>query len=161
MKTFAFVTILLFQLSAIAEECGDPDMKHWQTNLSFKAAQVTLYWTGVYEGNDSVCNLTYTTNSAKATTLEVFGQPVINQSQSLIAFVSCADDGCENKISVANIAQGVILKTELPLDPNSQFYLKANWQGSTNELSIVTDPPIQKHFICSVTDTIRCNSNGI
>ena len=163
MKIFAFVTIFLWSSLAIAEHCGEPGSKHWSTVVKLKAAPVTLHWTGVYEGADSVCSAVYKTSSGQSRTLEVWGQPEVNKAQSLLAFGSCADDGCEKEILVADIARGVVLKTKLPLT-GPQSYLKAKWNATGRELLIeeksfnVGQPLPARRFFCSVTKTVKCTS---
>lgn len=160
MKAFAFITLFLFASLAAAQECGEPGTKHWSTVEKLESAQVTLHWTGVYEGIDSVCSVTYNTNLGQPQTLVVFGQPEINKKQNLLGFVSCADDGCEKEIRIIDIARGVVLKTELPF--TAQSYLKAKWKGTSRELLIEVEsfsegkalPP--SRFLCSVTENVQC-----
>jgi hypothetical protein len=161
MKTFAFITMCLCSSLAAAQECGAPDARHWSTVVKLESAQVTLHWTGVYEGADSVCSTTYKTNLGQPKTLEVYGQPEINKTQNLLGFVSCADDGCEKEILIADIAHGVVLKTELPIAA-PQFYLKAKWKGTSRGLLIEGEPFSYgkalppSHFLCSVAENVQC-----
>jgi len=50
--------------------------------------------------------------------LEVWGEPEINVAENLVAFASCADDGCDNTILIADIVRGVVIKGDLP--PSTQ-----------------------------------------
>ena len=156
--------MFLWSSLAIAEDCGELGSKHWSTVVKLKAAPVTLHWTGVYEGADSVCSAVYKTSSGQSRTLEVWGQPQVNEAQSLLAFLSCADDGCEKEILVADIARGVVLKTKLPLT-GPQSYLKAKWNATGRELLIELEsfdeggqplPVPARRFFCSVTKTVKC-----
>ena len=160
MKTFAFIIMFLCASMAAAQDCGEPDARHWRTTLKLNPTKVTLHWTGVYEGRDSVCGITFKTNSGKFITLDVLGQPVVAREQNLIGFVSCADDGCEKEIHVADIARGVVLKAELPIVV-SQFYFKAKWKTLSRELFVEVEPPSNVkalHFLCSVTNNVQCVS---
>jgi hypothetical protein len=162
MKAFAYISLLLFSSLAVAQECGEPDAKHWNTVEKFETAQVTLHWTGVYEGVDTVCGVTYNTNLGQPQALEVYGQPEVNKNQNLIGFMTCADDGCEKRIHFADIARGVVLKADLPIAAQ-QIYLKAKWKGAGRELLVDVEsfsngkalPPI--HFLCTVAESVRCN----
>lgn len=137
---------------AIAEKCGESGAKHWTTVLASKPA-VTLHWTGVHEGVDSVCEITYS-DSEQPQALGVWGQPVANKDQSLVAFVSCADDGCDKSVSLVDIARRTVLKTELALS-DSQFYLKARWLRSGKAFRVELEhSPIRFH--CEAEQTLVC-----
>lgn len=161
MKTLTFVFLLFYSSLVTAQECGEPDAKHWTTLVKLEAAQVTLHWTGVYEGVDTVCGITYNTNLGREQTLEVYGHPEVNAKQNLLGFVTCADDGCEKKIHIADIARNVVLKADLPITAQ-QIYLKAKWKDTNRELLIEVEsfsegkalPP--SHILCSVAESVRC-----
>lgn len=161
MKTITFTTLLLFSSFANAMECGEPGVKHWSTIVQFKTAQVTLHWTEVYEGIDTVCGVTYKTNKGQFQSLEVYGQPVINKTQNLLGFVTCADDGCEKEIHIADIERNLVLKTELPITAQ-QFYLKEKWKGSSRDLFIEVESFSDgkalspSRFLCSVDKEVHC-----
>jgi hypothetical protein len=155
--------MFLCSLLASAQECGEPDGKHWNTDVKLETAQVTLHWTSVYEGVDTVCGVTYNTNAGKRQTLEVYGQPEVNSKQSLLGFVTCADDGCENEIHIADITRGVVLRANLSIVAD-QIYLRAKWKGNSPDLLIDVEastngkalPP--SRFLCSVAESLRCAS---
>ena len=140
--------------------CGEATSKNWQTDLKLKAGTVTLQWTRVYEGLDTVCRITYSPPAQQTRSFKVWGQPLVNDEFSLIAFPYCADDGCSKDLAVVDLRRGTVLKAALPL-PESQFYLKANWQVGRRELLIeVTDYPGDTpritHFLCSAGTTLAC-----
>ena len=163
MKTFAFIAMFLCSCIASAQECGEPDGKHWITDVKLESAQVTLHWTSVYEGVDTVCGVTYNTSAGSLQTLEVYGQPEVNKKQSLLGFVTCTDDGCEKEIHIADITRGVVLRANLPIVAH-QIYLKAKWKGVSRELLIDVEsstdgkalPP--SRFLCTVAESVRCAS---
>ena len=166
MKPLAIIPLFLWSALALANECGEPGARHWNTVVKLATTEVTLHWTGVYEGSDAVCGVAYQPTAGESRTLDVFGQPSVNRSKSLIAFVSCADDGCGNNVLVADIARGAVLKAELPL-VGPQSYLKAKWKGETRELIIDVEsfsegvPSAGSQYRCSVADTVRCIKHGI
>ena len=67
--------------------------------------------------------------------LEVWGEPEPNVTENLIAFVSCADDGCDNKILVADIIWDVVLEGHLPVS-TQQTYLSLKWAASGRKSSV-------------------------
>jgi len=110
MKRVGLLLLLMWSFPALAKECGDPDARHWSTVVRLAAGSVTLHWTGVYEGRQAVCLLSYRNSQGKTQTLEVWGEPELNVAESLVAFASCADDGCDSTLLVADIVRGVVLK---------------------------------------------------
>jgi hypothetical protein len=95
--------------------------------------------------------------------LSVWGEPQVNAAQSLIAFSSCADDGCDRSFVVADVAQGTVLKGMLPL-PDQQLYFSVAWSGSERTLSVDVEgiqgqPP--QHLTCSVSERIVCAKRGL
>jgi hypothetical protein len=167
MKIVTLVTLFLWPLLASAEHCGGPRAKHWNTAVKLDSGSVTLHWTSGYESPDSVCGVSYKTSSGESRMLEVWGgQPEVNKTQSLLAFLYCEDDGCKSEILVADIARGVILKATLPI-PNERFSLKAKWNGATRDLLIevlaVSDAKAltASHFVCSTAESVRCVKSGI
>jgi hypothetical protein len=95
--------------------------------------------------------------------LEVWGEPEANVPENLIAFASCADDGCDNKILVADIVRGVVLEGALPVS-TQQTYFSLKWAASGRTLSVEGEsfggrPPRQ--FNCAVTERVVCATRGI
>jgi hypothetical protein len=159
----SFLIPLLWSASALGKECGEADAKHWTTVVKVAAAPVTLHWTGVYEGRDSVCAISFTDSQGHLRTLSVWGQPQVNAAKSLIALASCADDGCDTTILVADIARGVVLKSALPLH-DAQGYFSVAWEGSGSRLAVEVEgipgqPP--RRLTCSVADKIVCATRGL
>jgi hypothetical protein len=158
MMRLALLLSILSSASALANECGEPGSRNWDSVVKLSAASVTLHWTGVYEGRDAVCGLSYQTSQGEARTLTVWGQPQVNKMESLIAFASCADDGCEKTILIADIVRGVVLKGVLPLSV-PQAYFSIKWKGSSRTLSIDMEGiqgRRQRKFTCSPSDPIVC-----
>ena len=162
MKTLTAILMLFCSGLASAQECGEPDGKHWNTEVKLLLTPVTLHWTTVYEGVDTVCEVSYIRNPGQPQALEVYGQPQINEKQNLLGFVTCADDGCEKQIHIADINRDLVVIAELPIDA-SQFYLKAKWKGSSREYLIEVEsfsngkalPP--SRILCSVSENARCS----
>jgi hypothetical protein len=163
VKNVGVLILLLSSTSALAKECGEGGAKHWTTVVKTAAAPVTMHWTGVYEGHDSVCDISFSRTPGRVQTLSVWGEPQVNAAQSLIAFSSCADDGCDRSFVVADIAQGTVLKGMLPL-PNQQLYFSVAWSGSERTLSVevegIRGQPLQ-HLTCSVSERIVCAKRGL
>jgi len=163
MRVVVAVLLLMmgwFTLAQAQNHCGEPTSKNWQTHLKLKAGTVTLQWTHVYEGLDTVCHITYSPAAQQTLSFKVWGQPLVNDEFSLIAFPYCADDGCSSDIAVVDLRRGTVLKAAVPL-PESQFYLNAHWQVGEKDLLIeVTDYPGDKpritHFLCSAGTTLAC-----
>lgn len=163
--TRTLAIVLLYSASAFGADCGDPEAKHWKTVVKLKAASVTLHWTGVYEGSDTVCRVSYKTASTKQTSQAVWGQPSVNTEQGLLAFVSCADDGCEKELQVLDVGRSQLLKAALPLT-DDQFYLKASWKGNERVLLVEVEsfPAGQRTittFTCAVGNVVSCSKSGI
>jgi hypothetical protein len=161
MQLLVFFILLFCSSLVSAQECGEPSAKHWRTGVKLDTVQVTLHWTTVYEGIDTVCAITYNTSRGKPQVLEVYGQPEVNTKQDLLGFVTCADDGCEKQIQIADIARGVVLKANLSITAH-QSYLKAKWKDNNRELLIdvksfsngkALSP---SRFLCAVSDSVQC-----
>jgi hypothetical protein len=163
MMRLALLLSILWPASALANECGESGSRHWASVVKLSAVSVTLHWTGVYEGRDVVCGLSYQTSKGVARTLTVWGQPQVNETENLIAFASCADDGCEKTILIADIVRGVVLKGALPLSV-PQAYFSIKWRGASRTLSVdmerVQGQPPRK-FACSSSDPIVCVAGEI
>ena len=139
--------------------CGD-----WTTQAQFKTGSATLHWTHVYEGRDSVYQVSYAGKTKKQVTYKVAGQPIVNLEHGLIAFVGCADDGCTQELSVLDLVKGKVVAGDLPVG-NSQFYLTAEW--SSNALIVTvedfadrSDAPRVTKYTYTVGRTLDC-SKGI
>jgi len=162
MKVAVAVFLMMgwFTFALAQDHCGEATSKNWQTHLKLKAGSVTLQWTHVYEGRDTVCRIKYSSPAQQTRLFEVWGQPFVNDEFSLIAFPDCADDGCSKEIAIVDLGRGTVLKAELPLS-ESQFYLEVKWQVGRKELLVeVDDSPGDKpritHFLCSVAKTLAC-----
>ena len=163
MKSVGLLLMLLWSFPALGKQCGDPAAKHWTTVLNLAAGPVTLHWTGVYEAGQAVCRLSYRNKQGQMQALEVWGEPEANVTENLIAFASCADDGCDNKILVADILRGVVLKGDLPVS-TQQTYFSLKWADSGRTLSVEGEsfggrPP--HHFTCAVTERVVCGAGRI
>jgi len=163
MMRLALLLSIFWSASALANECGEPGARHWTTVVKLSAASVTLHWTGVYEGRDAACSLSYQTSQGVARTLTVWGQPQVNETANLIAFASCADDGCKKTILIADVVRGVVLKGALPVSV-PQAYFSIKWKGASRTLSVdmegVQGQPNRK-FTCSASDPIVCVSGEL
>jgi hypothetical protein len=153
MRTSALIFTLCLPIHALAAECGESGARHWTTIEKFGTDTVTLHWTGVYEGRDSVCAISYT-QKGKKVSVEAWGQPILNREQSLIALLSCADDGCRREITVWDVNTQKILKAELPVK-DSQFYLKASWRGVSRTLDVEIEGE-PRPIICSIEKALVC-----
>ena len=163
MKRVGLLVLLLWSFPALAKQCGEPTAKHWSTVVNLAAGPVTLHWTGVDVGRQAVCRLSYRNRQGGVQTLEVWGEPEVNVTENLVAFVSCADDGCDNTILVADIVQGAVLKGDLPPSVQ-QTYFSLKWAASGRTLSVEGEsiggrPP--RHFSCAVTEKVACATGGI
>ena len=163
MKRVGLLLLLLWSCPALAKQCGNPGAKHWSTVVRLSAGPITLHWTGVDERGQAVCRLSYRDGQGQMQALEVWGEPEPNVTQSLIAFASCADDGCDNTILVADIVRGVVLKGDLPVSMQ-QTYFSLKWATSGRTLAVEgerTDGRSPRHFTCAVTETVVCATGGI
>jgi hypothetical protein len=163
MKRVGLLLLLLWSFPLLAKQCGEPTAKHWSTVVDLAAGPVTLHWTGVDVGRQAVCRLSYRNRQGEVQTLEVWGEPEVNVTENLVAFVSCADDGCDNTILVADIVQGAVLKGDLP-PSTQQTYFSLKWTASGRTLSVegesIGGRPA-RHFSCAVTERVVCVTGGI
>jgi hypothetical protein len=163
MKRVGLFLLLLWSFPALAKHCGDPGAKHWSTVVKLAAGPVTLDWTGVHEAGQAVCRLSYRNKQGQVQTLEVWGQPEPNETENLIAFAACTDDGCDKTVLVADIATGALLRGDLPV-PAQQIFFSLGWGASRRTLLVETEgvdnqPP--RHFTCEVTERVVCDTGGI
>jgi hypothetical protein len=163
MKRVGLLLLLLWSFPALAKQCGEPNARHWSTAVKLAAGPVTLHWTGVEDGRQRVCRLSYRNQQGQTQALDVWGEPEVNALENLIAFASCGDDGCDNTILVADIVRGGVLKGDLP--PSTQHtYFSLRWAASGRTLSVEGEsiggrPP--RHFDCVVTERVVCAAGGI
>jgi len=109
MNLVWLLALLLWSFPALAKQCGDPVARHWSTVVALAAGPVTFHWTGFGEGHQAVCRLSYRDTQGQVQALEVWGEPEVNVAENLVAFASCADDGCDNTILIADIVRGVVI----------------------------------------------------
>src|SRR6266849_4169393 len=153
MKISTAIIAICFSSVALASDCGEEGLKHWTTTVKLKAGSVRLRWTGVYEGRDSICRITYS-DSGRTQSIDVWGQPFISKDQNLIGLLSCADDGCKPAVSVVDISRNTVLKIELPFK-DQQVYLKAAWIGSDRAFRVIDeDRPVT--LLCEVSQSLVC-----
>jgi hypothetical protein len=155
MRLICLIAALLLPQLASAKDCGEPN---WTTTIPLRVTVVTLRWTGVYEAPDAVCELSYPGTGGGTVALQVWGQPIPNAAENLIAFLSCADDGCDKTLVVADVAGGIVMTVPLPLN-QPQIHLKAKWDGNTRRLAIADEKAEAVPLLmCAVTHTIACTS---
>jgi len=158
MKRVGLLLLLLWSLPALAKQCGDAGAKHWSTVVRLAVGPITLHWTGVDDRGQAVCRLSYRDSQGQMQALEVWGEPEPNVTENLVAFASCADDGCDNTILVADIVRGVVLKGDLPVSMQ-QTYFSLKWAASGRTLSVEgehSDGRQPRHLTCAVTERVVC-----
>jgi hypothetical protein len=159
MRRIATLLLLLLCAGpALAKECGEPGQRHWRTVLRWPSGTIGLRWTGVYLGHQSVCELSYRDTAGHRRTLEVWGQPVPDEPERLIAFSTCRDRGCDPTILVADLNRGVLMRGELPV-PKQKTFFSMKWSGAGRTLGVEvesTDDLPPGEFICWVTETVTC-----
>jgi hypothetical protein len=155
VRIFCLLAAFLLPQFASAKDCGEPN---WTSTAALRLTVVTLKWNGVYEGADAVCELTYSDKTGSIMTLQVWGQPIANAAENLIAFLSCADDGCEKTLEVADVARGIVMTLQLPLS-EPQIYLKAKWDSHARHLLIADEKAEAAPLLtCAVTQSITCTA---
>jgi hypothetical protein len=95
--------------------------------------------------------------------LEVWGEPLPNVAENLVAFAFCTDDGCDNTILVADIVRGVVLKGELPVSMQ-QTYFSLKWAASGRTLAVEGERiggREPRNLTCAVTERLVCAAGGI
>ena len=154
MKALVALVLLIITVPSFAAACREPDGKHWSTTEQLRSVKVTLYWTTVYEGSNTVCKVKYRDSEGGEHSFDVWGQPTINKSQDLVALVSCADDGCDKSLWVLDAARAKLLETHLPFS-GQQIYLKVKWKPGVRTL-IVDEELSHKSFVCKVNSKVTC-----
>lgn len=157
-RVAALLLLLLCAGPALAKECGEPGQRHWHTVLRWPTGRVTLRWTGIYLGQQAVCEISYRDDGGHLRQLEVWGRPVPDEDERLIAFFNCPDRGCDPSIMVADLNSGVLLRTELPV-PRRQTFFNLKWSGAGRTLGVEvegTDESPTREFICYVTRAVSC-----
>jgi hypothetical protein len=163
MKRVGLFLLLLWSFPALAKQCGESSARHWSTSVKLAAGPVTLHWTGVDDGRQAVCRLSYRNAQGQVQALEVWGEPEVNVAENLVAFASCGDEGCDNTILVADVVRGVVLKGELP-PSTQQSYFSMKWAPSGRTLSVegesIGGRP-RRHFTCAVAEEVVCTASRI
>jgi hypothetical protein len=150
--------LLLWSACALATECGEAGAKHWSTVVKLAAGPVTLHWSGRHDAHQVVCSLSFRNAQEQMQTLEVWGEPESNATESLIAFASCGEDGCDNTIVVADIARGALLKGDLPLSLH-HMYLSLQWRTAGRNLLVEVEGingETWRRYTCSVNEAVVC-----
>jgi hypothetical protein len=158
MRGVGLSILLLWSASTLAGECGEAGAKHWSTVVKLAAGPVTLHWSGLEDAHQVVCSLSFRNAHDQMQTLQVWGEPEPNERENLIAFASCAEDGCDNTIVVADMIRGVVLKGALPVSLH-HMYLSLQWH--THGRSLLVDVEgitgeTWRRFTCSVADAVFC-----
>jgi hypothetical protein len=128
MRRLIIALALVAGTAAAAEDCGLSACGHWTTKHTYPAGAVRLNWTHVYEGRDTVFRIDFLNKGRGPKQLKVEGQPVFNKQGTIVAFPSCADDGCQRKVSFVDLSKRrEIGSTILPYE--EQIYVEGQWQG--------------------------------
>ena len=102
---------------------------NWQTKVSNRDGDISLHWTHVYEGNDTVYRIDITPKGGPTTSVQVEGQPVFNSDNTLVALPYCADDGCLAEIEIVDlVARRKLRSVNVPEE--GQFYITCTWRGN-------------------------------
>ena len=126
----SIVALVACSTASIAEE------REWSTTRAISnGEQVKLNWVGVYEGRDTVYKITFAERRMAPGELKVVGQPVFSPSSRYAAFPYCADDGCQEKVSVVDLENRSVIKT-ITLPYQGQIYVSCVWAGDTLEISV-------------------------
>ena len=158
LRVIGLSILLLWSASTLARDCGEAGAKHWSTVVKLTAGPVTLHWSGLHDAHQVVCSLSFRNAQDQMQTLEVCGEPEPNERESLIAFVSCAEDGCDNTIVVADMIRGALLKGDLPVSLH-HMYLSLQWRTHGRNLLVDVEGitgETWRRFTCSVTDAVVC-----
>jgi hypothetical protein len=162
MRTFLAILLLLaFSTASSGAECDNSmTCGKWITKVTLKSGSATLHWTHVYEGLDTVYQVSYHSGKSEQRTFKVQGQPVVNPNHGLIAFPYCADDGCMRKLVILDLFKGKTASGELPV-ADVQFYLRAKWLGESLILTVEDFPdpdrnPRLTEYVCTVGDVLDC-----
>ena len=109
-----------------------------------------------------MCEISFRDATGLDRVLSVWGQPIINAPENLVAFSSCADDGCEPQVVVVDIARGVVLRGTVPTN-DQQHYYKLSWQKAGRVLSVLDEgieAHKEQHFLCAVASEVVCSARG-
>lgn len=156
----ALLLLLLWACPALAKECGEPGQRHWRTVLKWPTGHVTLRWTGIYLGQQAVCELSYRDDGGHRREIVVWGRPVPDEAERLIAFFNCPDRGCDPTILVADLNRGVLLRADLPV-PGKRTFFNLKWSGAGRTLGVEVegrDESPTQEFICWVAGTVTCET---
>lgn len=127
-------TILSFVIIAYTFSISYAGDRTWTTQETLQnGIKIVLYWTGVYEGRDTVYQVKIGDTLVSLNKQHASGQPVQNLKNNLIALPYCADDGCQAKVNILDISKKKLLPPiELPY--TGQFYITCKWNGGILEI---------------------------
>jgi hypothetical protein len=69
--------------------------------------------------------------------LHVEGQPVFNDTKTLVAFPNCADDGCQREVGVVDV-RGQRLRPSVAVPEEGQVYLSCSWATDVLRVTVNT-----------------------
>ena len=120
-KLFLFILVLY---PAVALSQG----KTWITEKTLPGGVVLhLHWAYEYEGFESVFKVEAEKGGKVINTFDIYGQPVFNEENTLVAFPACWDGGCELEIRVLDLKQ---LKELKPIKLEREAFLECSWEGA-------------------------------
>jgi hypothetical protein len=128
MRTTLFVLVALGSSALAVGATKTASSGEWDTKEHNDGANIVLHWVHVYEGVDTVVKVDVSPTSGKPVVLDVHGQPVFNQTKTLVAMPSCADDGCSPEIEVIDLVAASKLKL-VRLSEGGQLYFACAWRG--------------------------------
>ena len=131
------VAILFAPILASAQNLCPPT---WTTQETLPDGnRIILYWTGVYEGLDSLYQIKIGDNIIDLGKQKAAGQPVFNLKHNLIALPYCADDGCMPKVNIIDLTERKILPP-IELNYEGQFYIECKWEGTILVIQVEHEP---------------------
>ena len=109
--------------------------------------KIIMYWTGVYEGRDTVYQINIGSELIALGKNDAAGQPVLNLEHNLIALPYCADDGCKSRVNILDLSKKKLL-SPVELNYKGQIYIGCHWTGTTLEIQV--DHDLNKHSTKSI-----------
>lgn len=102
--------------------------KSWVTEKDVIGGTVLrLHWTHVHEGFDSVFKIEAHEDGVVTKTFDIYGQPVFNEDNSVVAFPDCWHGGCELEINLLDLKQ---LQQLQPIQLEREAFLECSWEES-------------------------------
>lgn len=128
MAKYIILLAVFFGFSVYESE---PENRKWISEISISNNRtMILYWTSVYEGQDSINLIKIQADDVILKEFIVSAQPIFNIDKSYVALPYCSTEGCRAEIKFIDLVKLEEIKS-LKVPANGGFDMNCTWKNKT------------------------------